>query len=334
MTAAILDRPPVASFGLRLDTKENIQRTAIAAASVSHLDAGEGLFFARQLEYIVPQLYQVKYAEQRARVHFPVSFEGGNGIKTITYRAIDRRGKAKIVTNWSTDFPRVNVLAREVSNKVVSLGDSYGYDFQEIRSAAQANTPLEQLEANAAQMAITELENSLAYFGDANANVYGAFNNPSVPITYAAYPLALGGTLAVTVDQVVSVFNTAINGVLVTSRGVERVNMILVPLKVWTFLSVTRLGSYNDRTLMEYLEKVFPGVVFDWCNECSGAGPNGQDIMFSYVRDDMHCNLLVPSDFEQLPVFSDGATFSVKCHERFAGVRLPYPASCLLTILQ
>jgi hypothetical protein len=48
----------------------------------------------------------------------------------------------------------------------------------------------------------------------------------------------------------------------------------------------------------------------------------------------MHCNLLVPSDFEQLPMFSDGATFSVKCHERFAGVRFPYPASCLLTILQ
>lgn len=328
MVAVIEKDAPRSMPGCHLDSAEGIMRSIDRA--MPHLDAGESLFFARQLEYIVPTLYEVKYAPLKARTHFPVDFTGGNGIKEITYRAVDRRGKAKIVTNWSTDFPRVNILAKEVTNKVVSLGDSYGYDFQEIRYAQQANMQLETQEANAARLAIAELENQLAYVGDPNSNVYGMLNNQLVPISYAAYPI----NNTTSIDNIVAVFASAILGVFTTSKGIENVNMILVPLTLWTYITTTRLGTNNDSTLMEYLNKAFPGVVFDWCNECSGSGPNGSDIMFAYVRNERNLTLTIPSEFEQLPMFSDGATFSVKCHERFAGLRVFYPASAQVTVLQ
>lgn len=308
---------------------ESILKTVNRA--MPHMDANESIFFARQLEYIVPQLYEIKYAQLKARTHFPVSFEGGPGIESITYRAFDRRGKAKIVKNYSTDFPRVNILAREVSTKVKSLGDSYGYDIQEIRSAQYAGVDLATQDAYAARMAIAEEENRIAYAGDPDSGLHGMANHPLVPISYAAYDITSDST---TREQISAVFRQAVLSVFETSRGIENPNMILVPLTVWTYLQTRSTGSNNDVPLIEWLKKIFPNVMFDWSNECTGAGPLGEDVMFAYVRDEQHLKLRIPYEFEQLPMFSDGATFTVKCHERFGGLQIIYPASCLLTILQ
>jgi hypothetical protein len=295
-----------------------------------HMDANESIFFARQLEWISGSLYDVKYPQLKARKHIPVSFEGGNAVESLTYQANDRLGVAKIVSNYSKDFPRVTTLSKEITNKVKTLGDSYGWDIQKIRAARFANRNLEAREANAARMAIMELENRLAYLGDASAQLNGLLTHPLVPISLASAAIATGTSVPV----IVEIFRQAITqGILVASRGTEKADTVLMPMTEYTFLETTQLNSVNDSTIMDYLKKVFPGVAFDWCNECTGAGPGGTNVMLAYTKRDTHVTLQIPSDFEQLPVFTDGVQWDIKCMERFAGVQLHYPASAMLTIL-
>ena len=64
--------------------------------------AGESLFFARQLEYIRPQLYERKFPTRKARQHFPVNTEGGSGLESITHRISSRAGIAAL----GMGFPR------------------------------------------------------------------------------------------------------------------------------------------------------------------------------------------------------------------------------------
>ena len=61
------------------------------------LDAAESVFFARQLEAIKSQTYDIRYPELRSRLFVPVSNEAGAGATSVTYRQFNRAGRAKII---------------------------------------------------------------------------------------------------------------------------------------------------------------------------------------------------------------------------------------------
>src|SRR5690606_25509397 len=91
------------------------------------LDARETAILARQLEHVKARTYDVKYPAMMARRYIPVTNETPNGANSVTYRQWDQYGMAKVVANHADDLPMVDVVAREFTTPVKSLGDAYQY---------------------------------------------------------------------------------------------------------------------------------------------------------------------------------------------------------------
>ncbi len=77
------------------------------------LDASESPIFLRAAEHIMAQTYDIEYPMYKALQLIPISGEGGPGANTITYRQFNSKGIAKIVNNYATDFPNVEVTGVE-----------------------------------------------------------------------------------------------------------------------------------------------------------------------------------------------------------------------------
>ncbi len=84
---------------------------AILASDGARFDSAEdaSIFFARELDHVKSQSYDVEYPELTALNLFPISSEADPGAETITYYTYEKTGMAKIINNYSTDLPRADV---------------------------------------------------------------------------------------------------------------------------------------------------------------------------------------------------------------------------------
>ena len=91
-----------------------------------HLDAEESIFFARQLEHIKTQVWEVLYPLMKARDLIPVSTVADPADEYITYDQYDKMGLARVVRDYAKDFSRIDVSGKQYTAKVVSIGDGFG----------------------------------------------------------------------------------------------------------------------------------------------------------------------------------------------------------------
>ena len=299
-----------------------------------NLDSGETVFFARELEHIKGKSYDVKYADLKARQLIPVSSEAGPGAESITYRQYDHLGVAKLISSYANDLPRADVKGKEFTTPIRSLGASYGYNLQEIRAAKMVGKPLEQRRANAAKRAIMQLENSIAFLGDAAHGLGGFISNPNYTVISMAADGNQSGFVnsslwkAKTPDQILRDMNLIANTPFSVTKGIEMPDTMLMPLDQYTFISSTARSANSDTTILEYFLKNNPFIKsVDWLNECKGAGVSGSDIALVYRKDPDALTFEIPQDFEQLPVQEKGLEFQIPCHSRIGGVLIYYPLS-------
>ncbi|MBC3540652.1 DUF2184 domain-containing protein [Rufibacter sediminis] len=302
----------------------------------TNLDAGETIFFNRQLEYIKPRTYDVVKSPLKAFELIPVSSEVNPGAESIVYYQYDQSGFAKIIANYADDLPRVDVHGKEFVSRIKSVGDSYGYNLQEIRAAQYAGTNLTQRKANAAAEAQRQLWNKIAFYGDKEYNLPGLLTSPNIP----SASVAADGTGSTTTwstktpAQIVRDVSALINSVITLTGGAEQVNTVVLPLANYTLIATTKNSESSDITILEFLQKVHPGVSFEWANEITAASLAAAgvtdftgNIMLAYNRSPDKLVLEMPQMFEQLPVQERGLEYIVPCHSRIAGVLVYYPLS-------
>jgi len=142
---------------------------ALAGIEGVRFDSAEdaSVFFARELDYIKSQSYDVEYPEFTALKLFPISSEVNPGAETMTYYSYDKTGMAKIIRNYSTDLPRADVKGKPTSVWIKSVGSSYGYSVQEMRASKMAGKSLDVRKAEAARYSVDFLLNKIAWAGDA-----------------------------------------------------------------------------------------------------------------------------------------------------------------------
>lgn len=292
------------------------------------LDADEGAFFVRQLTHIKSKTYDVEYPELRARELIPVSMEAGEGAQTIVYHQFDMLGTAKIISNYARDLPRVDVKAKEFSVPVRSLGASYGYSLQDIRSAKMSGVPLEQRKANAAKRAILQTEDSIAFSGDTDNGLGGFVSNVNITDTAApngasTHPDWARKTNLEMLADLIAISEAPVDATL----GIEQANTLLLPLAQYNLAANTQMPNINMTVLKFFLENSpYIENVEVW-NKLKGAGAGGTDLMMVYRKDPDKVTLEIPVDFEQLPVQEIGLEFEVPCHSRCGGVIWYYPLS-------
>lgn len=300
----------------------------IKGGTRNRLDASETTFFKRQLEYIKPRTYDIKYKNLRAMELIPVSTEANAGADYIIWYSYGRAGIAKIVADYAHDFPRCDVFATENQSKIYEMGTSYGYSIKEIRRAAKAGNSLDTRRANTARRAIDELFDKLAWFGSEDFNIQGFLNYPGIG-DYVV-PNGAGGDPewpTKTPDEIVKDLTGLLDTVSVPTEGREMADTILLPRVRYNLLKNTRMGGSSDTTILKYFLDNNPDVTIEVLDELKDQGDGGSQVMYAYTRDAEHLTMEMVSPFEQLEPDKKGASWEIPCMASYGGVIVYYPQS-------
>lgn len=298
-----------------------------AIEASGRLDANEGVFFARQLEYVKSQAYDVKRPPLSALQIFPVSTATPEGATTITYRQFDQLGMAKVIANYANDLPRADVTGKEFTSPIRGIGVSYGYNMQEIRSAAFSGMPLSTKKMTAAQRAHEELVNRLAWSGDTEHGLPGFLTNANIP----AFTVPADGTgssktfASKTADQIIRDVNNIIIQVYTQSKGIHRANRVLMPIEQLAYIRVTARSSVSDTTILQFLQANNPGVEFVGVLELDNAGAGATDMLIAGEFSVDNMQLEIPMSFKQYSPQLLGLEYQIPCESRFGGVIVEYP---------
>lgn len=298
-----------------------------------NLDADESIFFSRELEHIKAKTFDIKFPELKARQLLPVSFEAGPGAESITYRQFDQVGVAKLIANYADDLPRADVAAKEFTAPVKSLGASYGWNFQEVRSAAMAGKSLNQRRSGSARRAMMVEENRIAWNGDVECGLGGLLDNANI-INHVIPADGIGASKKFstkTSEQILRDLNSIATAIHETTKGIESPDTLLLPLSQYNLIFTLRLPDSDKSVGVWFLDNSPHIQNIEWLNDIDGAGPGGVDLMIAYKRDPDKLTLEIPQDFEQLPVQERNLEFVVPVHQRIGGVLIYYPLSIAKT---
>jgi hypothetical protein len=289
-----------------------------------HLDAAESSYFEAELKHVKAQTYDVIRKDLKAVQLIPVSSEANAGAEFIAYRSFDAVGVAKIVSDYSKDFPRVDSFGTEKQVKVKSLGDAYGYTIQEIRRSQMENKRLETRRAMAARRAIDELQDKIGWFGDAASGLKGLINADNI----SEYAPAAGLWTAKTPQAILKDVAGIITAAPLSTNGKEVPDTLIMPLSLYNILAYTPIGDNADKTILKFIRDNYPTITrIEWVNELAGAGAGGTNRIMAYTRDPMKLTLEIPQPFEQFPAQQKGLEYEVICHQRTAGVIVYFPQS-------
>ena len=291
-----------------------------------------GVFLARELETILSRTFEVEYADIKYSSLIPISSEIGNGADSYTYRVFDKQGSMKVIGDKAQDLPRADVLRKEVTYPVRSLGSSFAYTIQETRAAAMVpGMNLEQRRANAVRGAYEEKVQEIAYFGDAASGMKGFFNNDQVD---KLVPDKWFDTGAVTTDEMLALLNEVPTRLVQNSNMKEMPDTMLVPYNVYRTISTTPRSTTSDTTVMEFFLRTNPMIsAIEPINELEASKSGGnlsKDRIVVYNRNPDKLQLHVPQPLEFFPPERRGLEYTVAAHARVGGLALYYPKSVLV----
>jgi hypothetical protein len=305
----------------------------VHAMQTGIVDADGAVFFQRQLEFVKARSYDVRYAELKARMLFPVSTEAGPGVTTITYRTYDQAGAAKIINAYANDLPRADIGGKETSIPVRSVGTSYGYNIDEIAASQLTGLGLDQRRANAARRSIEQVVNDVAFWGDATSGLPGLFTNPNVPTGNVVDPGAGTEWSTKTPDEILFDINDLFADIFETTKMVESGNTLLLPPAQWALIMSTARSANSDTTIAQYvaMNSPFLNSIADIIpvNECAAANNPEltSDAMVAYDRSPDKLQLEIPVDLEFMPVQQKNLEFIIPGRSRLAGLNIYYPLS-------
>jgi hypothetical protein len=296
-------------------------------------DAGESVFFARQLEFVRAKTYDVERPALSAWTLFPIDTSVPAGAKTITWRQWDSVGTAKIIASYADDLPHADVKALETTTPIKGIGNSYGYDVQEIRYAQLAQVPLDAKKAAAARKANEQLVNRLAWTGDTVTGLPGFLTNANLP----AFVIPADGTgssktfASKTPDQIIRDLNSMANGVFTQTNGIHRPNEIWLPLAQYAYIASTPRSTLSDTTILDFflannpfIQRVIPVL------ELTGAGAAGADLIVAADNSAENYQMNIPLMFMQHAPQPRNLYFEVPCESRFGGVTIERPFAFLV----
>ena len=289
-----------------------------------------GVFLARELETILARSFEVEYADIKYSQLIPISTEVGPGSDSFTYRVFDKQGSMKVIADKANDLPRADVLRKEISHPVRSLGASFAYTIQETRAAAMVQgMNLEQRRANAVRRAYEEKVQEIAFFGDPASGMKGFFNNDQVDKTVPNKWFDTAST-----DEMLELLNEAPTRLVQNSNMKEMPNTMAVPYSVYRIISTTPRSTVSDTTVMEFFLRTNPMITaIEPINELEAGKSGGalsKDRIMVYDRNPDKLQLHLPQPLEFLPPVRQALEFTVAAHARIGGLALYYPKSVMV----
>ena len=303
---------------------------AVDQAALRHVLPGLGfneddntVYFARALDYVKARAYTRLLPPLAGDKLVPTATDTPAWASSVTYRVYDEVGMAKIIANYADDLPRVDVRGKEVTVPVRGIGDSYGYNTQDLRVALANRTGLPTLRADTARKAVQRKENSLKIRGDLPYLMYGITNHPNISL--AVPTTGNWGAVATTGDQMLADVNVLINAVVNQSNGLHTPNVIGMTNIKRAQLATKRLSGAAQIPVLNAVHDQYPSLNIVVAQEMKGAGANGGDLLFAaeYDVDNYYYDQAMP--FEQHPPQARNLEFVVNCEARAAGLIMVRP---------
>lgn len=291
-----------------------------------------GLYFARELETILERSLEVEYADIKYSNLIPVSSEVNPGADSFTVKIFDKQGSMKVISDKAKDLPRADILRKEITYPVRSIGGSFAYTVQETRAASMVpGMNLEQRRANAVRRAYEETVQAIAYYGDTPSGMKGFFNNDQID---KIVPDKWFDLTTITTDEMLQLLNEAPTRILTNSNGKESPNTMCVPYNVYRIISTTARSSTSDTTVMEFFLRTNPLITaIEPINELEATKSSGalsKDRIMVYDRNPDKLQLHIPVSLEFMPPVREDLEFSVAAHARIGGLALYYPKSAMV----
>jgi hypothetical protein len=303
------------------------------------------VFFARELDHVKAQSYDVEYPQFTALEKFPISTSVDAGAETITYYTYDKQGIAKVIDNYSTDLPRADVAGKPTTAQVKSLGVSYGYSTQEMRASRLAGKGLDARKAEAARYAIDNKTNIIAWRGDEESGLLGVLSTgQNIPLFTLTAGATSGKTswLEKTADEILNDLTAMQMQVADTTNNVERPDTLCLPADVYMKLANTRIPD-TSVTVLKYLLDNAPyikdiisaaelGAKNVETNPYAKTDATGQRVAFLFTNSEKKLTLENPLPYQQYTAEVRGLETIVPCEARTGGVLVYYPMSALIAV--
>ena len=290
---------------------------------------GASLFFARQLDYVKARTYARKFPAVNSDLLVPDETDTPEWAETITVSSYDSVGMAKVIANYADDLPRADVRAMTQMVGVKTLGDSYGYNINEIRASRAIGAGLDVRKAEAARRAIDLKIAKIKMVGDPDYGLFGLFTMPNIPVVLLPNP---GPWDVLTGDQIYENLNAMSFSYQMQTFGTHTANFLALAPTAYNAASTKFFTMNTPVTALALWQQMNPGVVVRNIIECQGADPSGADVALLYElsSDNLAHNYVMP--FSQLPPEARNLEFVTNCLARTGGVAIYYPLSLLKSL--
>ena len=214
--------------------------------------------FNRQLELILPKVYEQQYASLWAEegMYLPPAIPIERGVTSIVERIYEGVGEGVEISDLSDDIPMVSVTQAETSFNVHHFALAYGYSIMQLAREAKAGISLnprqiEKVDRGLRQMVHNQLLFGVSAPGKSNARgSKGLYNNPLVPISATSY-----NPNSATWQQHIDFIVAQIAEVDMRNQLASGVSFILTDKRHITKLATTRQnGGTGDSALKTLLE--------------------------------------------------------------------------------
>lgn len=322
----------------------NIPATMTATPGM-HFDSAEdaSVFFARELDFVKAQSYDVEYPEFTALKLFPMSSEVDAGAETVTYYSYDKVGLAKIISNYATDLPRADVKGKPTTAIIKSIGSSYGYSIQEMRASAMSGKSLDSRKAESARYQIDYLNNKIAWNGDKETGLRGVLSEDNdIPVvTVDAGAEGSAKWVDKTPDEIIADITSWMVQMNELTGGVENPDTLALPKSVYLVLQNKRLDG-TASNLLTYITQNIPDIkTIARCPELEAkatetnpyaATSGGKGVALLFKNDARKLTIENPLPYTQYPVQTQGLEMVVPCEARTAGAVIYYPLSLMIAV--
>jgi hypothetical protein len=262
-------------------------------------DAQTVSFLNPQIMRINTEIMQLKYPAFDYADFLFVDRSGDMWDAGSVFFSGDVAGKPEFFSTANFDMPYADVSQSQFlqENYMAALG--YTWHRSEIERAARAGQNLTSRKASAATRIAEQFKHSIALLGIAEkpAMATGLFNSPLVPTATIA-----GGLFsAQTPDAILTIVNAAINAPEAATKETYRSNTIAFPTSIYNYLSTTRLGATNDKTIMSFLREtnvIGPSLRILKSRHLETAGAGGTKRMMAYANEADVVQFHLPGDYE------------------------------------
>lgn len=322
----------------------SIPASLVGVRSMNFDDAeAASVFFARELDFVKSQSYDVEYPEFTALSLFPMSSEVDPGAETVTYYSYDKTGLAKIISNYATDLPRADVKGKPTTAIIKSLGDSYGYSIQEMRASRMAGKSLDTRKAESARYQIDYLNNKIAWNGDAETGLKGVLSTDNDVPRYTVANGAKGTTSWAdkTEDEILADITGMLKQMATVTKKVEKPDTLALASDAYIEIQNKRIEG-TATTVLKYIQDNIPDIKqIVSCPELDAdsvetnpyaAASDGKAVALLFKNDSRKLSIENPLPFMQYPIQTQGLEVVVPCEARTAGAMIYYPMSLLIAV--